>query len=226
MNVFMTDAGAFRRIARHRRSGALRPARARRAARHWPKAEYAQLFALQHASLARRCPCMPVDAALRGARRARRRVPHHRSRAMKRAQAAIEAAIARGDVDERRALAYLAAVRPLFRRVRTRSARASARRRPPARAAQSGPVQSHRRTRRRGQADRGYAAPCLHELDAIAESHRVKVLDRVGRATIGFFEYAGGLTMLSAESVGFIVAAAHPHRRDDFAVRTCSACSR
>ncbi|HEY1428999.1 MAG TPA: ABC transporter permease [Candidatus Tumulicola sp.] len=31
------------------------------------------------------------------------------------------------------------------------------------------------------------------------------MLDRVGRATIDFFEYAGGLTMLSAESAGFIV---------------------
>ncbi len=33
----------------------------------------------------------------------------------------------------------------------------------------------------------------------------MRFLDRVGRATIGFFEYAGGLTMLSAESVGFAV---------------------
>ncbi|MGC1379989.1 MAG: ABC transporter permease [Candidatus Baltobacteraceae bacterium] len=33
----------------------------------------------------------------------------------------------------------------------------------------------------------------------------MRVLERFGRATIGFFEYAGGLTMLSAESVGFIV---------------------
>jgi len=33
----------------------------------------------------------------------------------------------------------------------------------------------------------------------------VRFLDRAGRATIGFFEYAGGLTMLSAESVGFAV---------------------
>jgi phospholipid/cholesterol/gamma-HCH transport system permease protein len=33
----------------------------------------------------------------------------------------------------------------------------------------------------------------------------VRFLDRAGRATIGFFEYAGGLTMLSAESVGFTV---------------------
>jgi phospholipid/cholesterol/gamma-HCH transport system permease protein len=33
----------------------------------------------------------------------------------------------------------------------------------------------------------------------------MRVLDRVGRATIDFFEYAGGLTLLSAESVGFMV---------------------
>ncbi len=33
----------------------------------------------------------------------------------------------------------------------------------------------------------------------------MRLLDRVGRATIDFFEYAGGLTLLSAESVGFIV---------------------
>jgi phospholipid/cholesterol/gamma-HCH transport system permease protein len=33
----------------------------------------------------------------------------------------------------------------------------------------------------------------------------VRILDRAGRATIGFFEYAGGLTMLTAESVGFTV---------------------
>jgi phospholipid/cholesterol/gamma-HCH transport system permease protein len=32
----------------------------------------------------------------------------------------------------------------------------------------------------------------------------VKLLDRFGRATAGFFEYAGGLTLLSAESVGFV----------------------
>lgn len=33
----------------------------------------------------------------------------------------------------------------------------------------------------------------------------MRMLDRVGRATIDFFEYAGGLTLLSAESVGFMV---------------------
>jgi phospholipid/cholesterol/gamma-HCH transport system permease protein len=33
----------------------------------------------------------------------------------------------------------------------------------------------------------------------------VNLLDRVGRATVAFFEYAGGLTMLSLESVGFLV---------------------
>jgi phospholipid/cholesterol/gamma-HCH transport system permease protein len=33
----------------------------------------------------------------------------------------------------------------------------------------------------------------------------MRMLDRVGRATINFFEYAGGLTLLSAESAGFIV---------------------
>jgi phospholipid/cholesterol/gamma-HCH transport system permease protein len=33
----------------------------------------------------------------------------------------------------------------------------------------------------------------------------VRLLDRFGRATINFFEYAGGLTLLSAESVGFMV---------------------
>ena len=32
----------------------------------------------------------------------------------------------------------------------------------------------------------------------------MKLLDRFGRATIDFFEYAGGLTLLSAESVGFM----------------------
>jgi phospholipid/cholesterol/gamma-HCH transport system permease protein len=32
----------------------------------------------------------------------------------------------------------------------------------------------------------------------------MKLLDRFGRATTDFFEYAGGLTLLSAESVGFI----------------------
>jgi phospholipid/cholesterol/gamma-HCH transport system permease protein len=32
----------------------------------------------------------------------------------------------------------------------------------------------------------------------------VKVLDRFGRATTNFFEYAGGLTLLSAESLGFM----------------------
>jgi phospholipid/cholesterol/gamma-HCH transport system permease protein len=33
----------------------------------------------------------------------------------------------------------------------------------------------------------------------------VRLLDRFGRATVNFFEYAGGLTLLSAESVGFMV---------------------
>lgn len=33
----------------------------------------------------------------------------------------------------------------------------------------------------------------------------MRLLDRAGRATIGFFEYAGGLTTLTAESVGFAV---------------------
>ena len=33
----------------------------------------------------------------------------------------------------------------------------------------------------------------------------MKFLDRFGRATGDFFEYAGGLTLLSAESVGFMV---------------------
>jgi len=33
----------------------------------------------------------------------------------------------------------------------------------------------------------------------------VRFLDRFGRATVDFFEYAGGLTLLSAESVGFVV---------------------
>jgi phospholipid/cholesterol/gamma-HCH transport system permease protein len=33
----------------------------------------------------------------------------------------------------------------------------------------------------------------------------VKLLDQFGRATTDFFEYAGGLTLLSAESAGFIV---------------------
>jgi phospholipid/cholesterol/gamma-HCH transport system permease protein len=33
----------------------------------------------------------------------------------------------------------------------------------------------------------------------------MKLLERVGRSTIDFFEYAGGLTILSAESVGFMV---------------------
>ncbi|HYL27415.1 MAG TPA: ABC transporter permease [Candidatus Nitrosotalea sp.] len=32
----------------------------------------------------------------------------------------------------------------------------------------------------------------------------MKLLDRFGRATTDFFEYAGGLTLLSAESVGFM----------------------
>jgi phospholipid/cholesterol/gamma-HCH transport system permease protein len=32
----------------------------------------------------------------------------------------------------------------------------------------------------------------------------VRLLDRFGRATINFFEYAGGVTLLSAESVGFM----------------------
>jgi phospholipid/cholesterol/gamma-HCH transport system permease protein len=32
----------------------------------------------------------------------------------------------------------------------------------------------------------------------------MRVLDRFGRATIDFFEYAGGLTLLSAETVGFM----------------------
>jgi len=33
----------------------------------------------------------------------------------------------------------------------------------------------------------------------------VRALDRFGRATIDFFEYAGGLTLLSAESLGFML---------------------
>lgn len=33
----------------------------------------------------------------------------------------------------------------------------------------------------------------------------MRFLDRFGRGTIDFFEYAGGLTLLSAESVGFMV---------------------
>jgi phospholipid/cholesterol/gamma-HCH transport system permease protein len=33
----------------------------------------------------------------------------------------------------------------------------------------------------------------------------MRMLDRVGRATTDFFEYAGGLTLLSVESAGFIV---------------------
>lgn len=32
----------------------------------------------------------------------------------------------------------------------------------------------------------------------------MRLLDRFGRATINFFEYAGGLTLLSAESLGFM----------------------
>ncbi len=32
----------------------------------------------------------------------------------------------------------------------------------------------------------------------------MKMLDRVGRATVEFFEYAGGITLLSAESLGFM----------------------
>lgn len=32
----------------------------------------------------------------------------------------------------------------------------------------------------------------------------MRLLDRFGRATINFFEYAGGVTLLSAESVGFM----------------------
>lgn len=32
----------------------------------------------------------------------------------------------------------------------------------------------------------------------------MRLLDRVGRATTDFFEYAGGLTLLSAESIGFM----------------------
>lgn len=33
----------------------------------------------------------------------------------------------------------------------------------------------------------------------------MRMLDRIGRATVDFFEYAGGLTLLSAESIGFMV---------------------
>ncbi|HEV3195467.1 MAG TPA: ABC transporter permease [Candidatus Cybelea sp.] len=33
----------------------------------------------------------------------------------------------------------------------------------------------------------------------------MRFLDRFGRATVDFFEYAGGLTLLTAESVGFMV---------------------
>ncbi|MGA8324740.1 MAG: ABC transporter permease [Candidatus Cybelea sp.] len=33
----------------------------------------------------------------------------------------------------------------------------------------------------------------------------MRLLDRFGRATVDFFEYAGGLTLLSAESAGFMV---------------------
>jgi phospholipid/cholesterol/gamma-HCH transport system permease protein len=33
----------------------------------------------------------------------------------------------------------------------------------------------------------------------------MRMLDRVGQATIDFFEYAGGLTLLSAQSAGFII---------------------
>lgn len=33
----------------------------------------------------------------------------------------------------------------------------------------------------------------------------MKILDRFGRATLDFFEYAGGLTLLSVESAGFMV---------------------
>jgi phospholipid/cholesterol/gamma-HCH transport system permease protein len=33
----------------------------------------------------------------------------------------------------------------------------------------------------------------------------MRMLERVGRATTNFFEYAGGLTLLSAESAGFVV---------------------
>ncbi|HKU81063.1 MAG TPA: ABC transporter permease, partial [Candidatus Tumulicola sp.] len=32
----------------------------------------------------------------------------------------------------------------------------------------------------------------------------MKVLDRVGRATLEFFDYAGGITLLSTESIGFL----------------------
>lgn len=32
----------------------------------------------------------------------------------------------------------------------------------------------------------------------------MKMLDRFGRATTNFFEYAGGVTLLSGESLGFM----------------------
>ncbi len=59
-------------------------------------------------------------------------------------------------------------------------------------------------------AERGVAVKRIEATSSILEALRDlagalrEVLDRFGRATSDFFEYAGGLTLLSAESLGFM----------------------
>ena len=103
---------------------------------------------------------------------------------------------------------------PVFRGFRSRGARASARRRSPARA--DAIRSSYNLTAERGVAvktDRSDAVACSTLCEPrSAGKEIVKMLDQVGRATNDFFEYAGGVTLLSAESLGFIGAPANPRR--------------
>ena len=122
---------------------------------------------------------------------------------MKRAQRDIEAAIASGSPSTtRRAPRICAAVRRYFEGF-------------------DGEARTHlrdvdRRLEHVNQvhfnltAERGVAVKRIEATQGVLEallargSSAVKFLDRFGRATTDFFEYAGGLTLLSAESLGFM----------------------
>ena len=219
MNVFMTDAGRFVELQGTAEARAVRSARTRRAAgarRGWNPP------ALRRCSARPRTPSpfMPVDEALRrlvGAASARFTSPTvrcaTRKRRSKRRCATARPATARA--------------RAYYRRGTAATSKASIARRgricATSTGASNGVNQVHfnlqRRTRRRGQADRGDAGAACTRSPRRGSSRRVRMLDRVGRATNDFFEYAGGLTLLSAESAGFIVALARSRRGDDLAVR-------
>ena len=144
---------------------------------------------------------MPVDAALRRLV-AQVGAFHITDRAMLRAQRAIEAALRARRTPapaERRGVSArpCAATSPASSAKRARICATST-------AGSNGSIRSvqpHRRTRRRGQADRGDARRPLHALAGDSRPHEGARRASAARPT-GFFEYAGGLTLLSAESAG------------------------